>query len=89
MKNSDSNSTFKLKTEVLTPLLELRDLVLRSRHRDQRVPGAKPGSIYDPPYMLAFCPLNPTSRVKRGVVRKFGEGMPAQVSSSSSDRGLK
>ncbi|GBM66513.1 hypothetical protein AVEN_252276-1 [Araneus ventricosus] len=36
--------------------------------------------------------LNHRSRVKRppvGVVRKFGEGMPAQVSSSTSDRGSK
>ncbi|GBM84385.1 hypothetical protein AVEN_28709-1 [Araneus ventricosus] len=62
-------------------------LVVRSR--DRRVAGSKPGSTEDPPcvgpaksYVAAKCP-------PFGVARKFGKGVPAQVSSWSSDRGSK
>ncbi|GBL88461.1 hypothetical protein AVEN_159060-1 [Araneus ventricosus] len=53
---------------------------------------SKPDSTEDPPCMRA--PLHAKSYVgdKRppaGVVWKFGEGVPAQVSSSSSDSGSK
>ncbi|GBN97975.1 hypothetical protein AVEN_253961-1 [Araneus ventricosus] len=64
----------------------------RARLRGRSVPGSKPDSTEDPP-----C-IGPVEReiIRRegrrppsGVVRKFGEGMPAQVSSSSSDRDSK
>ncbi|GBL75244.1 hypothetical protein AVEN_194476-1 [Araneus ventricosus] len=58
----------------------------------QRVPGSKPYSTKDPPCMRTRCKLNLTSWDKRppsGVVRKSGERMPSQVSSSPSDWGSK
>ncbi|GBN94810.1 hypothetical protein AVEN_105148-1 [Araneus ventricosus] len=66
-------------------------LVARSRPRDWRVAGPKPDSTEVPPCMG---PLHPKSYVvaKRppvGVAWKLGEGVPAQASSSSSDRGSK
>ncbi|GBN49238.1 hypothetical protein AVEN_216372-1 [Araneus ventricosus] len=62
-------------------------LVVRSRLWGRRVPGSKPDSTEDSPCMG---PVHAESYVvaKRppvGVVRKFGEGVRAQVSSSSSD----
>ncbi|GBN24750.1 hypothetical protein AVEN_119557-1 [Araneus ventricosus] len=65
--------------------LEVRPLL-----RGRRDPGSKHDSSVDPPCMSAWCTLNLTSWVERpaaGGVRKFGEGVPAQVSSSPSDRG--
>ncbi|GBM00618.1 hypothetical protein AVEN_134482-1 [Araneus ventricosus] len=67
-------------------------LVVRSRFQGRRVADSKPDSTEDPPCM------GPVARVKSyvvakrspaGVVRKFGEGVQVQVSSSSSDRGTK
>ncbi|GBM60854.1 hypothetical protein AVEN_179009-1 [Araneus ventricosus] len=67
------------------------DLVARSRSRDRRVAGSKPdstevrrvwGLLHVKSYVVVKCP-------PAGVVRKFGEGVSAQVSSSSSDRGSK
>ncbi|GBO40159.1 hypothetical protein AVEN_157304-1 [Araneus ventricosus] len=47
------------------------------RLRNRRVPGSKPNSTEDSPYMWAWFMLNLTSGVKRppaGVVWKFREG---------------
>ncbi|GBL93254.1 hypothetical protein AVEN_42691-1 [Araneus ventricosus] len=61
-------------------------LVVRPRPRDWRVAGSKPDSTEDPPR---------TGPAARQIIRsgqtpsRFGEGVPAQVSSSSSDRGSK
>ncbi|GBM65392.1 hypothetical protein AVEN_232322-1 [Araneus ventricosus] len=58
----------------------------------RRVLGSKPDSTEDLPCMWACCTLNHTYGVNRptaGVVRKFGEGMPVQMSSSSADLGSK
>ncbi|GBM37110.1 hypothetical protein AVEN_103213-1 [Araneus ventricosus] len=56
--------------------------------------GFRFGTLVHCKYVVywAGCTLNHTYGVKcppAGVMRKFGEGMPAQVSSSSSDRGSK
>ncbi|GBM13039.1 hypothetical protein AVEN_207310-1, partial [Araneus ventricosus] len=59
---------------------------------DQRVPSSKPDSTKDPPCLWARYTLNMTSWVKRhlaGVVKKFGEAVPAQASPTSSDDGSK
>ncbi|GBO18871.1 hypothetical protein AVEN_164753-1 [Araneus ventricosus] len=67
-------------------------LVVRCRLRDRRVPGSKPDSTKDPPCMWTRCMCNHTYGVKSppaDAMRKFGEGAPAQVSSSSSDCGSK
>ncbi|GBN76262.1 hypothetical protein AVEN_134484-1 [Araneus ventricosus] len=58
-------------------------LVVRSRPRDRRVAGSKPDSTEDPPCMGPVVAKRPPV----GVAREFGEGVPAQV--SSSDRGSK
>ncbi|GBL96055.1 hypothetical protein AVEN_247902-1 [Araneus ventricosus] len=55
--------------------------------RDRRAPYSKPDSVKDSSCIWAWCSLNMTSRVKLslgGMVRIFGEGSPAQVSSSTS-----
>ncbi|GBN04805.1 hypothetical protein AVEN_270735-1 [Araneus ventricosus] len=69
----------------------LRGLVARSRLWGRRVPGSKPDS---PKIRRAWgllhaksCPV--AKRPPVGVAWKFGEGVPAHVSSSSSDRGSK
>ncbi|GBN21905.1 hypothetical protein AVEN_227031-1 [Araneus ventricosus] len=65
---------------------------LVARFRGLRVPGSKPDFTKDLLYMWAWCSLNLTPWVKRplaGVVRKFGEELPAQVLASSSDCGPK
>ncbi|GBL97333.1 hypothetical protein AVEN_170458-1 [Araneus ventricosus] len=53
-------------------------LVVWSQLRDRRALGSKPYSTEDP---LCILPV--------GVAWKFGDGVPAQASSSSSDRGSK
>ncbi|GBM04722.1 hypothetical protein AVEN_44853-1 [Araneus ventricosus] len=66
--------------------------MVRSRLRDGRVSGSKSDSTGDLPCMWAWCTQNLTSCVKRpltGVLRKFGEGVSTQVSSSSSAHGSK
>ncbi|GBN44890.1 hypothetical protein AVEN_120461-1 [Araneus ventricosus] len=61
-------------------------LVVRSRPPDRRVAGSKLYSTEDPPRMgPAASPVIPPA----GAVRKLGEGVPFQVSSSSSDRSSK
>ncbi|GBN37657.1 hypothetical protein AVEN_69501-1 [Araneus ventricosus] len=58
----------------------------------RRFPGSKRYFNEDPPRVWACCTLNHTQAVKRpptGVERKFGEEVPAHVSSSLSDRGSK
>ncbi|GBN51751.1 hypothetical protein AVEN_55025-1 [Araneus ventricosus] len=66
-------------------------LVVKSRPRDRRVARSKPNSTEDcrvwgllhaKSYVVAKCP-------PIGVAQKFGEGVPAQVSSLSSDCGSK
>ncbi|GBM37657.1 hypothetical protein AVEN_132099-1 [Araneus ventricosus] len=63
----------------------------RSQLWGRRAPGSKPGSTDDLPSMGPFhaksyvVPKHPPFV----VALKFGEGVPAQVSSSSSDCGLK
>ncbi|GBM18802.1 hypothetical protein AVEN_166549-1 [Araneus ventricosus] len=66
-------------------------LVVRSRPRDRRSQVRNPiplkirrvwGLLHAKSYVVA-------KRPPIDVARKFGEGVPAQVSSSSSDRGLK
>ncbi|GBO08150.1 hypothetical protein AVEN_18877-1 [Araneus ventricosus] len=66
-------------------------LVVRSRVWGRRVPGSRPDSTEDP---RVWCLLHDKSYVvaKRppvGVAWKFEEGVPAQMSSSSSYRGSK
>ncbi|GBO43663.1 hypothetical protein AVEN_100496-1 [Araneus ventricosus] len=64
----------------------LGGLVVRSRYRRGRVPALKPDTTEDTPCMWDCYTLNHSSGTERppvGVVRKFGEGLPAQVSSSS------
>ncbi|GBM65210.1 hypothetical protein AVEN_82384-1 [Araneus ventricosus] len=64
----------------------------RSRLRRRIVPGSKPDSTEDLLCMWTCYALNHTYWFKRppvGVVQKFGEGVPDQVSSSSSDHGSK
>ncbi|GBL72729.1 hypothetical protein AVEN_127962-1 [Araneus ventricosus] len=66
---------------------ESRSLVVRSRNR--RIPGSKPDSTEDLPYMWDWCTLSLTSRVKSpppGVEREFRDGVSDQASSSSSDQ---
>ncbi|GBL92565.1 hypothetical protein AVEN_123752-1 [Araneus ventricosus] len=56
------------------------------------VPGSKPDSIEGPPCMWVWYTLNHPYGAKYspvGVVRKLRYGVPAQVSSSSSDRDSK
>ncbi|GBN23833.1 hypothetical protein AVEN_267270-1 [Araneus ventricosus] len=63
-------------------------LVVRSRPWGHTVPGSKADSTEDPSCMRSCCTLNHTKLAKRppaGVVWKFGQGVPAQVSSSSFD----
>ncbi|GBN20699.1 hypothetical protein AVEN_31924-1 [Araneus ventricosus] len=58
------------------------DLVVRSQLRSQRAPDSKPGSAEESPCIRAWYSLNLPSWVKYpsiGVVRKFGEGVSAQV----------
>ncbi|GBN26897.1 hypothetical protein AVEN_167697-1 [Araneus ventricosus] len=62
---------------------------MRSRPRGRRVPGSKPDSTEDPPDLLHVKSHVVAKRSPAGVVRKFGEGVPDQVSSSSSDLGSK
>ncbi|GBL53082.1 hypothetical protein AVEN_267692-1 [Araneus ventricosus] len=62
-----------------------------SRLPFQRVPGSKPGSNED---LTCIGPVSLKSysvakRPPAGVVRKFGKGVPAQLSSSSSEHGSK
>ncbi|GBM74519.1 hypothetical protein AVEN_58393-1 [Araneus ventricosus] len=63
-------------------------LVVRCRPRDRNLAGSKPDSTEDLPCMgpvaSQIMPSGQMSSV--AVARKFGEGVPAQVSSSSSDR---
>ncbi|GBM92174.1 hypothetical protein AVEN_226584-1 [Araneus ventricosus] len=66
--------------------------ILRSQSADSKVPGMKLDSTKDPLCMLASCILNLTLSAKRplsGVVRKFREEVPIEVSSSSSDHSSK
>ncbi|GBN71501.1 hypothetical protein AVEN_152571-1 [Araneus ventricosus] len=61
--------------------------LVRSRLKGRRVPGSKPGSSEDPSCIGPFA-RKITLGAKRhpvGMVRKSEEGMPDQVSSSSSD----
>ncbi|GBM96032.1 hypothetical protein AVEN_240224-1 [Araneus ventricosus] len=58
------------------------DLVVRSQLRSQRAPDSKPGSALEPPCIRAWYSPNLPSWVEYpsiGVVRKFGEGVSAQV----------
>ncbi|GBL85865.1 hypothetical protein AVEN_63191-1 [Araneus ventricosus] len=68
-------------------------LVERTRPRGRRALSSNLGPIKDPLCVwVGWCSLNPKSCVKCppiGVVRKFCEGVPDQVSSSSSERGSK
>ncbi|GBM57579.1 hypothetical protein AVEN_85446-1 [Araneus ventricosus] len=68
-------------------------LVVRSRFRGRRVPGSKPDSTEDPSCMWACCVINHTQGVKRTSRWRGAEdlrrGMPAQMSSSSSNGGSK
>ncbi|GBM70012.1 hypothetical protein AVEN_248830-1 [Araneus ventricosus] len=71
-------------------MLDRSGLVVRCRLRGRSVTGSKPESTEDPFVYLACCTLNHTQGATRPpvcVVRKSGEGVPAQVSSSSSDLG--
>ncbi|GBM00983.1 hypothetical protein AVEN_55499-1 [Araneus ventricosus] len=66
-------------------------LVVRPRPRDRRAAGPKPDSTED---QRAWGPLHAKSyavakRPPVSVAWKLGEGVPAQVSSSSSDSGSK
>ncbi|GBM57529.1 hypothetical protein AVEN_97644-1 [Araneus ventricosus] len=57
----------------------------------RRVLGSKSDSTQDPSCMWVCSTLNPTSRPKHlteGLVRKRGEGVSGQVSSSSFDHSL-
>ncbi|GBL76238.1 hypothetical protein AVEN_234502-1 [Araneus ventricosus] len=68
------------------------DPVVRSRLWGCRAPSSKHDSTEDRRCMWTCCTLNHTQGTKcppGGVVRKFKEGVPAQVSSFSSDRGSK
>ncbi|GBN83177.1 hypothetical protein AVEN_73548-1 [Araneus ventricosus] len=53
--------------------------------------GSKPESTEDLPCMWACCTLSyvGAKRLSADVIRKFGEGILAQASSSSTDWGLK
>ncbi|GBN57659.1 hypothetical protein AVEN_23963-1 [Araneus ventricosus] len=66
-------------------------LVVRSRLWGRRAPGLKPDSTEDPSSMdlLHAKSYVVAKRPPIGVARKFGERVPAQVSSSSSDHGTK
>ncbi|GBN73005.1 hypothetical protein AVEN_21295-1 [Araneus ventricosus] len=66
-------------------------LVVRSWLRKWRVVGSKLDSTENPRVWGLLHPksLAVTKRPPVGVARKFGEGVPAQVSSSSSDHGSK
>ncbi|GBM87223.1 hypothetical protein AVEN_129738-1 [Araneus ventricosus] len=58
----------------------------------RRDPDSKPDCTEDPPCMWACCTLNNSEVAKRPpacMLRRFGEMVPAQVSSSSSDNGSK
>ncbi|GBL94248.1 hypothetical protein AVEN_37944-1 [Araneus ventricosus] len=60
-------------------------LVLRSRVLGQKVPGSKSDSTEDSLFLWACYKLNHTYGSKSPpavLVRKFGEGVPAQMSSS-------
>ncbi|GBN43142.1 hypothetical protein AVEN_106079-1 [Araneus ventricosus] len=62
-------------------------LVARSGLRSRNVPSSKPDTAKDVPFMWARCTSNLMSWVKcpfTDVVRKIGEAVPVQVSSSSS-----
>ncbi|GBM41322.1 hypothetical protein AVEN_241482-1 [Araneus ventricosus] len=66
-------------------------LEVRCRPRRQRVPGSNPDSIEDPS-CIGPVERQIIRRCKRppiGVALKFGEGVPAQMSSSSSNRDSK
>ncbi|GBO26261.1 hypothetical protein AVEN_11754-1 [Araneus ventricosus] len=66
-------------------------LVVRSRLWGRRAPGPNPDFTEDPPYMglLHAKSYVVAKRPPLGVARKLAEGVPTQVSSSSSDRGSK
>ncbi|GBN07393.1 hypothetical protein AVEN_10064-1, partial [Araneus ventricosus] len=67
-------------------------LVVRSRLWGQWVPGSRPDSTEDPPCTRGLLHAKSYVVAKRppaGVAWKLGEGVPAQVPSSSSDRGSK
>ncbi|GBO16878.1 hypothetical protein AVEN_75734-1, partial [Araneus ventricosus] len=67
-------------------------LVVRSYPLDPRISGSKLDSTEDPPCIgpPACYPIRRgAKRLPAGVVRKFEEEVPAQVSSSSSDLGSK
>ncbi|GBL96939.1 hypothetical protein AVEN_182519-1 [Araneus ventricosus] len=66
-------------------------IVVRSRLWGLKIPGSKLDSTEDPPCMdlLHAKSYVVAKRPPVGVARKFGEGMPAQVSSSSTDRASK
>ncbi|GBL77378.1 hypothetical protein AVEN_41793-1 [Araneus ventricosus] len=64
-------------------------LVVRCRYRSCRIPGSKLDSTEDPSGPFHVKSYVGTKRHPAGVVRKFGEGVPAQVSFSSSDQGSK
>ncbi|GBM69472.1 hypothetical protein AVEN_168314-1 [Araneus ventricosus] len=58
----------------------------------RRGPDSKPDCTEDPPCMWACCMLNNSEVAKRPpacMLRRFGEMVPAQVSSLSSDNGSK
>nr|GBN69868.1 hypothetical protein AVEN_261974-1 [Araneus ventricosus]GBN69877.1 hypothetical protein AVEN_23279-1 [Araneus ventricosus]GBN69939.1 hypothetical protein AVEN_217920-1 [Araneus ventricosus] len=68
--------------------------MVNSRLRVRKVPGSKPDSNEDQLCMgyvpwLYVKPCVVTKRPPSGVVRKFREGVPAQISSASSDRSSK
>ncbi|GBM92797.1 hypothetical protein AVEN_120781-1, partial [Araneus ventricosus] len=65
--------------------------MVRPRPRGRRDPGLKPDSAEDPTCMglLHVKSYVVGKRLPSGVVRKFRKGVPAQVSSSPSDRGSK
>ncbi|GBL90407.1 hypothetical protein AVEN_178838-1 [Araneus ventricosus] len=65
-------------------------LEVRSGPRDRRIPGPNRDSNEERQCKRVWCTLNPTGPNKcplAGVAWKFGEAVPAQVSSSSSDYG--
>ncbi|GBO35475.1 hypothetical protein AVEN_60485-1, partial [Araneus ventricosus] len=66
-------------------------LVIRSRPRDRRVAGSKPDSTEDPPCMgtIARQIIRSGQTSSRWCSAEVWRGVPARVSSSSSDRGSK
>ncbi|GBM23697.1 hypothetical protein AVEN_257614-1 [Araneus ventricosus] len=86
-----NDALFEKARETLGHAAGRGDLVVRSRLWSRRVPGSKPDSTEDPSCMglLHAKSYIVAKRPPVGMAWKFGEGAPAQVSSSSADRGSK